>query len=98
MDARRAARGVRCPFVVLPREYEFECDSAGGLPMNSLPLKLAMSMVGACLSYSTPAAAQVVPTTEKAASVKIINWTEIERSEPYLTIFRWTTKNTETSN
>src|SRR5438552_17124765 len=81
------------PFVVLPREYEFECDSAGGLPMNSLPLKLAMSMVGASLSYSTPAAAQLSPTTKKAASVSITQGPEIERADPYLTIVRWTTNN-----
>src|SRR5947209_4814761 len=93
MDARRAARGVRCPFVVLPREYEFECDSAGGLHMNSLPLKLAMSMVAATLFYSTPAAAQVAPTTEKAASVKITQGPEIERADSYLTIVKWTTNN-----
>ena len=61
--------------------------------MNSLPLKLAMSMVGASLSYSTPAAAQVAPTTEKAASVKITQGPEIERADPYLTIVRWTTNN-----
>ena len=61
--------------------------------MNRLPLKLAMSMVVASLCYSTPAAAQVAPTTEKAASVKITQGPEIERADPYLTIVRWTTNN-----
>jgi hypothetical protein len=37
--------------------------------MKGLLLKLAMSMVVASLFYSTPAAAQVAPTTKKAASV-----------------------------
>ena len=61
--------------------------------MNRLLLKLAMSMVVASLFYSTPAAAQVAPTTKKAASVKITQGPEIERADPYLTIVRWTTNN-----
>jgi len=47
--------------------------------MNRLLLKLAMSMVVASLFYSTPAAAQVAPTTKKAAGVKITHGPEIER-------------------
>ena len=61
--------------------------------MNRLLLKLAMSMVVASLFYSTPAAAQVAPTTKKAASVEITQGPEIERADPYLTIVRWTTNN-----
>ena len=61
--------------------------------MNRLLLKLAMSMVVASLFYSTPAAAQVAPTTKKAASVKITQGPEIERADSYLTIVRWTTNN-----
>ena len=61
--------------------------------MNRLLLKLAMHMVVASLFYSMPAAAQVAPTTEKAASVKITQGPEIERADPYLTIVRWTTNN-----
>ena len=61
--------------------------------MNRLLLKLAMSMVVASLFYSTPAAAQVAPTTKKAASVKIAQGPEIERADSYLTIVRWTTNN-----
>ncbi|TMP95094.1 MAG: hypothetical protein E6L08_02340 [Verrucomicrobia bacterium] len=68
-------------------------DSAGGLSMNRLLLKLAMSMVVASLFYSTPAAAQVAPTTKKAGSVKITQGPEIERADSYLTIVRWTTNN-----
>jgi len=40
-----------------------------------------------------PAAAQVAPTTKKAASVKITQGPEIERADSYLTIVRWTTNN-----
>jgi phosphodiesterase/alkaline phosphatase D-like protein len=68
-------------------------DSAGGLSINRLLLKLAMSMVVASLCHSTPAAAQVAPTTKKAASVKITQGPEIERADSYLTIVRWTTNN-----
>ena len=92
MDARGAARGLHAHFGVLPIEYEFS-DSAEGLSMNRLPLKLAMSMVVASLFYSTPAVAQVAPTTKKAASVKIIQGPEIEQANSYLTIVRWTTNN-----
>jgi phosphodiesterase/alkaline phosphatase D-like protein len=61
--------------------------------MNRLLVKLAvMVMVGVPL-YSTPATAQVSPTTKKAASVKITQGPEIERADPYLTIVRWTTNN-----
>jgi phosphodiesterase/alkaline phosphatase D-like protein len=80
------------PIIVLPREYEFS-DSAGGTSMNRLLLKLAMSMVVASLFCSMPAAAQVAPTTKKAASVKITQGPEVERADPYLTIVRWTTNN-----
>ena len=61
--------------------------------MNRLLLKLAMSMVVASLFYSTPATAQVAPTTKKAGSVKITQGPEIERADSYLTIVRWTTNN-----
>src|SRR3977135_628577 len=83
--------GFHAPFVVLPREYELS-DSARG-PMNRLPLKLAMGVAVVSLFYSTPAAAQVAPSTEKAGSVKITQGPEIERSDSYLTIVRWTTNN-----
>jgi len=61
--------------------------------MNRRLLKLAMMvMVGVAL-YSTPATAQVAPSTKKAESVKITQGPEIERADPYLTIIRWTTNN-----
>jgi phosphodiesterase/alkaline phosphatase D-like protein len=85
-------RGLHAHFVVLPRKYDFS-DSAGGLSLNRLFLKLAMSMAVASLFYSPPAAAQVAPTTKKAASVKITKGPEIERADSYLTIVRWTTNN-----
>jgi len=50
-------------------------------------------MAVATLFYSTPAAAQVAPSTEKAANVKITQGPEIERADSYLTIVRWTTNN-----
>ena len=68
-------------------------DSAGGLSVNRLLLKLAMSMVVTGLFYSLPAAAQVAPTTKKAKSVKITQGPEIEQANSYLTIVRWTTNN-----
>ncbi len=61
--------------------------------MNRLLLKLAMSIVVAGLFCSTPAAAQVAPTTKKAASVKITQGPGIERADSYLTIVRWTINN-----
>ena len=61
--------------------------------MNRLALKLAMSVVVVSLFYSTPAAAQVAPSTEKAGSVKITQGPEIEQANSYLTVVRWTTNN-----
>ena len=61
--------------------------------MNRLLLKLAMMVMVSVPLYSTPATAQVSPTTKKAASVKITQGPEIERADPYLTIVRWTTNN-----
>src|SRR3981081_162922 len=61
--------------------------------MNRLFLKLAMSTVVASLFCSMPAAAQVAPTTKKAASVKITQGPEIEQANSFLTIVRWTTTN-----
>jgi len=61
--------------------------------MNRLLLKLAMIMMVGVPLYSTPATAQLSPTTPKAASVKITQGPEIERADSYLTIVRWTTNN-----
>jgi Purple acid Phosphatase, N-terminal domain len=49
-------------------------------------------MIGGQL-YSTPAGAQVAPTTKKAGSVKITEGPEIERVDSHLTIIRWATNN-----
>ena len=57
--------------------------------MNRLLITLAIT---ATLS-SNPIAAQVSPTTKKAASVRIIQGPAPERADDYLTIIRWTTNN-----
>jgi hypothetical protein len=84
------ARGLNTHFGVLPREYEFS-DSAEGSSMNRLLLTLVV--MGFLPLYSTPATAQVSASTKKADSVKITKGPEIERSDSYLTIIRWTSNN-----
>jgi phosphodiesterase/alkaline phosphatase D-like protein len=61
--------------------------------MNRLLLILVVMVIVGVPSYSTPATAQVSPTTKKAASIEITKGPEIERADPYLTIVRWTTNN-----
>ncbi len=61
--------------------------------MNSLVLKLAMTLLVSSVLYSTPGAAQESPTTKKAASVRITRGPEIERADPDLAIIRWTSNN-----
>ena len=61
--------------------------------MNRLLLKLAITVMFGGLLCSTPVAAQVSPTTKKAASVRIIKGPELERADSYLTIVRWTSNN-----
>jgi hypothetical protein len=61
--------------------------------MNRLLLNLAMTVIVGSQFYSTPAAAQLSPTTKKAASVEVTQGPEIERADSYLTIVRWTTNN-----
>ncbi len=61
--------------------------------MNRLLLNLAMTVIVGSQFYSTPAAAQLSPTTKKAESVKITQGPEIERADSYLTIVSWTTNN-----
>jgi hypothetical protein len=84
------ARGLNAHFGVLPREYEFS-DSAEGSSMNRRLLTLVV--MGCLPLYSTPATAQVSASTKKADSVKITKGPEIERSDSYLTIIRWTSNN-----
>jgi hypothetical protein len=63
------------------------------LSSHRLLLMLGITVIMAGPLYSTPAAAQLSPTTKKAASVSITKGPEIERADPYLTIVRWTTNN-----
>src|SRR5436853_4777106 len=68
-------------------------DLCGGLSMNRLLLKLAMTLLVSSILYSTPGATQESPTTKKAARVRITRGPEIERADPGLTIIRWTSNN-----
>ena len=61
--------------------------------MNTLLLKLAVTTAVMCLLTSNPMAAQVSPTTPRAARVQITKGPEIEMTKEFLTIIRWTTNN-----
>ena len=61
--------------------------------MNRLFLKLAFTVMAGGLLYSTPAATQVSPTTNKAARVRITRGPEIERADPDFAIIKWTSDN-----
>jgi hypothetical protein len=61
--------------------------------MNELLLKLATVVTVGSLLYSTPAATQVSPTTNRAAHVRITQGPEIERADPDFAIIRWTSNN-----
>src|SRR5690348_15345037 len=61
--------------------------------MNKLLLKLAMVVTVCSLLYSTPAATQVSPATNKAAPVRIMQGPEIERADPDFAIITWTSNN-----
>jgi len=51
-------------------------------------------MITVCgLLYSTPAATQVSPTTQKAVRVRITQGPEMERVDPDFAIIRWTSNN-----
>lgn len=45
------------------------------------------------LLYAIPAAAQVSPTTERAARVRIVHGPELELANSHLAIIRWTSNN-----
>jgi hypothetical protein len=64
-----------------------------GLDMNKLLRNLAIMAAGGCLLSSNGMLAQVSPTTQKAARVRITQGPEIELAKEYLTIVRWTTNN-----
>jgi hypothetical protein len=61
--------------------------------MNKLLLKLAITAGAGSLLASHPVSAQVSPTTQKAARVRITRGPEVELAKEYLTIIRWTTNN-----
>ena len=61
--------------------------------MNTLLLKLAVTAAVTCLLTSNPIAAQVSPTTPRAARVQITQGPAIEMTKEFLTIIRWTTNN-----
>src|SRR5260370_9042571 len=61
--------------------------------MNTLLLKLEVTTAVICLLTSNPMAAQVSPTTPRAARVQITKGPEIEMTKEFLTIIRWTTNN-----
>jgi hypothetical protein len=61
--------------------------------MNKLFLKVAIILMIGSLLYSIPVAAQVSPTTKKAARVQITQGPELERIDPDLAIIRWTSNN-----
>ena len=61
--------------------------------MNKLLLKLAITAAAGSLLASHPVSAQVSPTTQKAARVRITQGPEVELAKEYLTIIRWTTNN-----
>ena len=59
---------------------------------RQLMILVLIVMLGGLL-YSTPVAAQVSPTTKRAANVRITKGPEIERADSYLTIIRWESNN-----
>jgi hypothetical protein len=61
--------------------------------MTRLLLTLAITATAGGLLSSNPMAAQVSPTTPKAARVRITQGPAPERADSYLTIIRWTTNN-----
>jgi hypothetical protein len=61
--------------------------------MKSLLRKSAMTVMVGSLLYAIPVAAQVSPTTRKAARVKITEGPAIESSRPWLTIITWKSNN-----
>src|SRR2546421_6441044 len=86
------AASASMPFSSSPTKYELS-DLCGGLSMNRLLLKLAMTLLVSSVLYSTPGATQESPTTKKAARVRITQGPEIERADPDFAIVRWTSNN-----
>jgi phosphodiesterase/alkaline phosphatase D-like protein len=63
------------------------------LSMNRLLLTLATMAAAGSLLFANSMAAQVSPTTKKAATVRIIKGPETERTDPDFAIIRWTSNN-----
>jgi phosphodiesterase/alkaline phosphatase D-like protein len=63
------------------------------MPVQRPVLKLAMAVAVGGVLHSVPAAAQVSPTTEKAARVRVTQGPEIERADPDFAVVRWTSDN-----
>ena len=61
--------------------------------MNKLLLTFAIAAAAGILISSNPMVAQVSPTTQKAARVRITQGPEIELAKEHLTIISWTTNN-----
>src|SRR5712692_11302164 len=61
--------------------------------MSKLLLKIAITAAAGTLLSSNPMPAQVSPTTQKAARVRITQGPELELAKEHLTIIRWTTNN-----
>ena len=61
--------------------------------MSKLLLKIAIMASAVVLLSSNPMPAQVSPTTQKAARVRITQGPELELAKTQLTIIRWTTNN-----
>src|SRR5437667_11779378 len=83
------AAAASMPFSSSPTKYELS-DLCGGLSMNRLLLKLAMTLLVSSILYSTPGATQDSPTTKKAARIRITRGPVIDRADHALTIIRET--------
>ena len=61
--------------------------------MDRLLLTLAITVLTSGLFLSNPISAQFVPSTKKAAHVRILKGPELESATENLTIIRWTSDN-----
>ncbi len=61
------------------------------LNRNQLTLLISVAVVG--FTCSSPVAAQVSPSTPKAATVRITEGPSVERADPDFAIIRWTSNN-----
>ena len=68
-------------------------ENIGGVSMNGLLLKLAITATVGSLLSSNPTVAQVRPPAQKAERVEITQGPALELARDNLTIIRWTTNN-----